>query len=102
MTGLELGILLNLGFAPDPKTNLVVPIGEIRGFKMPEMWKQALKFAMMKPIPDEVSLESADPRFAAETAATDLKPIEKTDKNTGETFKQSNFFKSEKSKIPNR
>ncbi len=102
VTGLELGILLNLGFAPDPKTNLVVPIGEIRGFKMPEMWKQALKFAMMKPIPDEVSLESADPRFAAETAATDLKPIEKTDKNTGETFKQSNFFKSEKSKIPNR
>ncbi|MEY3445139.1 MAG: hypothetical protein RLZZ519_3420, partial [Bacteroidota bacterium] len=99
VTGLELGILLNLGFAPDPETSLVTAIGELDTTMFPEFWHFALEIGKGKGIPTQVSGETSNPRFYSERADTNLSPVEKENKETGTVSKQTNFFGNKNVKL---
>ena len=91
VTGLELGVLLNKGLAPDKGSGNVAKFGKDDFLRFPNHWKDVRTAVVEKGHLKDMDTE-AYKRFLSRSESPDLSPKAATDDNGNVIEFQSNFF----------
>jgi hypothetical protein len=95
ITGQELGVLINLGFAPHPETNLVCLMSEIPSSMIPDLWLLIADEVALSGALGQIGDKSQSGRFGQNAAKPSHEPEVRKNRETGEIIaKQTNFFES--------
>jgi hypothetical protein len=91
VTGMELGVLLNRGFAPDPVSGLVKPCARIEPSEYAEDWELTMAEVADKGFLTDLDRDAYD-RFLNQCIDPVQGPTEEKDKDRNVLSTQTNFF----------